>query len=159
PPSWLAVQAVRALFPGHGAYQRFVAEGIGHDSPWMQLRGQIYLGGEDFLKRMEQRLPGRRVKGIARSQLEPLRPTTAAIEAGVAKAYRIPLERVLERGSGDAFKAAVYLLRRAVNLPLAEVAKRAEVSPPRVSQIQTEIERGRLAEPLKSLIAGYKVKA
>jgi REP element-mobilizing transposase RayT len=158
-PSWLAAQEVQALFPGRGAYQRFVHAGIGQDSPWMELRGQIYLGGEDFLKRMEQRLPGRRVKGIARSHLEPLRPTAAAIQATVAKAYRVPQDRVLNRASGEAYKAAVYLLRRAANLPLAEVAKRAGISPPRVSQIQAEIERGKLAEPLKSLIDNYKVKA
>jgi REP element-mobilizing transposase RayT len=158
-PSWLAVEAVRALFPGRGAYGRFVEEGMGRASPWAGLRGQIYLGGEDFLKRMQRRLPGRRVKGISRSHLEPLRPGAAAIEARVAKAYRIPIERVLERSSGEAYKAAVYLLRRAANLPLAEVATRAGISLPRVSQIQSEIERMKLTEPLKSLVAYYKVKA
>ena len=158
-PSWLAVEEVRALFPGHGAYRRFVEQGIGQDSPWAELHGQIYLGGEDFLKRMERRLPGRPVKGISRSHLEPLRPDAAAVEAGVAKAYRISPERVLNRTSGEAYKAAVYLLRRAANLPLAEVAKRAGVSPPRVSQIQAEIEKGRLTGILKALIDNYKVKA
>jgi len=158
-PSWLAVEEVRALFPGRSAYRRFVEEGIGQDSPWSRLRGQIYLGGEDFLKRMERRLPGRRVRGIARAHLEPLRPDAAAVEAGVAKAYRISIDRVLDRASGEAYKAAVYLLRRAANLPLAEVAKRAGISLPRVSQIQAEIERSKLMEPLKSLIENYKVKA
>lgn len=158
-PSWLAVEEVRALFPGRSGYERFVEEGIGQDAPWARLRGQIYLGGEDFLERMQRRLPGRRVKGIARSHLEPLRPTAAAIEAGVAKAYRIPLDQVLDRASGEAYKAAVYLLRRAANLPLAEVAKRAGISPPRVSQIQSEIERGKLTGALKSLIDNYKVRA
>src|SRR3970040_1788762 len=57
-PSWLAVEEVRALFPGRGAYRRFVEEGMGGDSPWTVLRGQIYLGGEDFLKPMRRRLPG-----------------------------------------------------------------------------------------------------
>jgi len=158
-PSWLAVEEVRALFPGRGAYRRFVEEGMGGDSPWTVLRGQIYLGGEDFLKRMQRRLPGRPVKGISRSHLEPLRPGAAAIEARVAKAYRIPTERVLERASGEAFKAAVYLLRRAANLSLAEVAKRAGLSPPRVSQIQTEVEKGKLSETLRQLVENYKVKA
>jgi REP element-mobilizing transposase RayT len=158
-PAWLAVQKVRALFPSRGAYQRFVAEGVGQKSPWMELRGQIYLGRDDFLKRMQQRLSGRRVEGIARSHLEPLRPTAAIIEASVAKAYRVPLGRVLDRASGEAFKAAVYLLRRAANLSLAEVAKRARISPPRVSQIQSQIETSKPGETLKSLIESYKVKA
>jgi len=158
-PSWLAVEEVQALFSGRSAYRRFVEEGIGEDSPWAGLRGQIYLGGDAFLKRMQRRLPGRRVRGIARSHLEPLRPDAAAIEAGVAKAYRISIDRVLDRASGEAYKAAVYLLRRAANLPLAEVAKRAGISLPRVSQIQSEIEKGKLTEPLKSLVGDYKVKA
>jgi REP element-mobilizing transposase RayT len=158
-PSWLAVGEVRALFPGRGAYERFVQEGIGQDAPWAGLRGQIFLGGGEFLERMQQRLSGRRVRGIARSHLEPLRPTAAAIEAGVAKAYRLAADRVLERASGEAFKAAVYLLRRAANLPLAEVAKRAGISPPRVSQIQTEVKKGKLSEPLRRLVENYKVKA
>lgn len=158
-PSWLAVEEVRALFPSRGAYRRFVEEGIGQDSPWAGLRGQIYLGREDFLKRVARRLPGRPVRGIARSQLQPLRPDAAAIEAGVAKAYRISRARVLNRASGEAYKAMVYLLRRVANLPLAEVAKRAGISLPRVSQIQAETERGKLTEPLKGLIETYKVKA
>ncbi len=119
---------MRALFPSRGAYRRFVEEGIGENSLWAGLRGQIYLGSEDFLKRVERRLPGRPVKGIARSHLEPLRPGAAAIEAGVAKAYRMAPDRVLHRASGEAYKAAVYLLRRAANLPLAEVAKCVDLS-------------------------------
>ena len=49
-PSWLAVKAVRRLFASRAAYRRFVDQGIGQASPWTQLRGQIYLGGEAFLQ-------------------------------------------------------------------------------------------------------------
>lgn len=76
----------------------------------------------------------------------------------MARAYRTSPNKVLDRANADAYKAAVYLLRRAANLPLAVVAKRAGISVPRVSQIQTEIEKGRLAGPLKGLIDAYKVK-
>lgn len=158
-PPWLAMEEARALFGGRSGYRKFVEEGMGEPSPWVELKGQIYLGKEDFLKRLERRLPGRSIKGIARSHLEPRRPDAAAISAGVAKAYRISAERVLDRASGEAYKAAVYLLRRAANLSLAEVAKRAGISMPRVSQIQAEIERRRLTEPLKGLVESYKVKA
>jgi len=44
-------------------------------------------------------------------------------------------------------------------LSLAEVAKRAGLSPPRVSQIQTEVEKGKLSETLRQLVENYKVKA
>jgi putative transposase len=67
--------------------------------------------------------------------------------------------QVLDRGNAAAYRAAVYLLRRAANMPLASVAKRAGVSPPRVSQIQAEIERKKPDRKLKSLIERYKIKA
>jgi REP element-mobilizing transposase RayT len=156
---WLAVEEVLALFAGRRGYRRFVEEGVGGDSPWRALRGQIYLGSEEFLKRIERRLPGRQVKGVARAHLEPLRPSATAIENGVAKTYGVPPNRVMHRSSGEAYKAVIYLLRRAANLPLAEVARRAGVSPPRVSQIQAQVERGKLSGRLRSLIEDYKVKA
>jgi DNA-binding Lrp family transcriptional regulator len=53
----------------------------------------------------------------------------------------------------------VYLLRRVANQPLAAVARRAGISPARVSQIQTEIEREGLRGPLKVLADNYKLKA
>jgi hypothetical protein len=34
------------------AYRRFVAEGVGAPSPWLELKGRIYLGSEQFLERM-----------------------------------------------------------------------------------------------------------
>jgi hypothetical protein len=157
-PTWLVVEEVRALFAGRSGYRRFVQEGIGRASPWEELRGQIYLGREDFLKRMQRRLPGR-VRDIARNQLQPLRPDAPAIEARVAKAYQISPAQIWDRASDEAYRAAVYLLRRVANLPLAEVAKRAGISAPRVSQIQAQIERGKLSNALRTLIDSYKVKA
>lgn len=159
PPGWLAAQEVRALFASRTAYRRFVAQGVERASPWERLRGQIYLGNEDFLRQMQRRLPSRRVTGIARSHLQPRRPRPEAVEAAVAKAYRLPPGKMLNRNHAQAYKAAVYLLRRAANQSLAVVAKRAGISPARVSQIQTEIERGGLRGPLKELADHYKVKA
>ena len=157
-PAWLAAAEVRALFGGAGGYRRFVAEGAGQASPWANLSGQIYLGGEGFLKRMQRRLPAVGVKGISRSHIEPLRPTPEAIEARVGKAYGVAPAQVLDRRNAAAYRAAVYLLRRSANIPLAEVAKRARVSPPRVSQIQAEIEQKEPDRKLRGLIDYYKVK-
>ena len=108
---------------------------------------------------MAEGLPPRRPRGVSRSHFEPTRPDASAIESNVAKTYGIPRMRVMDRASGEAFKTAVYLLRRAANLTLAEVATRAGVSPPRVSQIQAEIEREHPRGALKSLLENYKVKA
>ncbi len=158
-PAWLAGKNMRALFGGGAAYRRFVAQGVEEASPWEQLRGQMYLGNEEFLGQMQRRLPSRPAPGIARSCLHPRRPRPEAVEAAVAKAYRLPLGKVLSRSHAEAYKAVVYLLRRAANQPLAAVAKRAGISAARVSQIQTEIERAGARGPLKQLIDDYKVKA
>jgi len=60
-PVWLQVGALLARFgPGRALarrrYARFVADGIGADSVWKDVRGQIYLGDERFVQRMQARL-------------------------------------------------------------------------------------------------------
>src|SRR5512139_332425 len=78
PVPWLALKAVQSLFSGRAAYRRFVAAGMQQVSPWLRLGGQIYLGDEDFLRRVELQLPARPAKGIARSHFHPLRPDAPA---------------------------------------------------------------------------------
>jgi hypothetical protein len=48
-------------------------------------------------------------------------------------------ETLCSRAHQEAFQGWVYLLRRAVNLPLQEVAKRSKMSPSRKSKIQRVI--------------------
>jgi REP element-mobilizing transposase RayT len=144
-PDWLAAQHVLDLLSVEGsqarrAYVRFVADGLVGPSPWPHVKGQIFLGSEAFTARMEKLLGGEKPKGIARRQLAARRPNAARVLRAVALAHEIPTSEALERGHRQAFKHAVYLLRRQANLPLREVAKMAKVSIGRVSQIQTEIE-------------------
>jgi putative transposase len=144
-PHWLAVKPVLGMFSAERsqarrAYVRFVAEGGEQPSPWLQLKGQIFLGSQPFTTRMEKLLGGHKPKGISRRQLAPGRPSAERVLRAVAKAHEIPRSAALERGSGQAFKHAVYLLRRQANLSLREVATIAGVSIGRVSQIQGEIE-------------------
>jgi transcriptional regulator with XRE-family HTH domain len=59
----------------------------------------------------------------------------------VAEAAGVPPPTALDRHARqDVFQVTVYLLRRAANLSLKEVAGLAHVSPPRISQIQRAIE-------------------
>ena len=97
------MEDVRALFPSRGAYRRFVEEGIGENSLWAGLRGQIYLGREDFLKRIRRRY----------------------ISCGARQICRSPRWRS------------------------------AWISVPRVSQIQAEIEKGKMTETFKGLLESY----
>ncbi len=61
PVAWLAMDDLlenfdetRNLAQQH--YAQFVAEGIGADSPWSKLKGQIFLGDEPFVLRMQAHL-------------------------------------------------------------------------------------------------------
>jgi hypothetical protein len=65
---------------------------------------------------------------------------------------------VLDRRHAQAYRCAVYLLRRVVNEPIAKVARRASISAPRVSQIQAEAERAKPQGPMQKLLDYYKVK-
>lgn len=60
-PDWLEVDGVLAYFGPNrrtavAAYRRFVHEGIGKDGPWRHLRSQVYLGDEQFLEAMQEKL-------------------------------------------------------------------------------------------------------
>lgn len=153
-PPWLAADAVLALFgdtPGRArlAYRRFVAQGSDVRSPWPELKGQIFLGNDEFLAAMTRRAKGANPRAVPRSHLQPARPSPTAILRAVAQVHGISPGRVLDRANPDPYKHAIYLLRRLGNLSLNEVAERAGVSIGRVSQIQSELEA---AEPDPRLI-------
>ena len=157
---WLDVGWVRGQFGNRAqaAYRQFVSEGIGQASPWEQLRGQIWLGGEGFLDRMEKLVHGKPVSNVPKAQRRPMRLTAAQILGAVKRAYGIDERRLLGREDQSAFKAWVYLLRCAANLPLAQVAGRCGVSASRVSHIQRAIETGTLDSALRQLLVKCKVK-
>src|SRR3970040_1017299 len=50
---WLLRQFAHETRRARYAYRRFVSAGIGRASPWVQLRGQIWLGGEEVLAQIE----------------------------------------------------------------------------------------------------------
>jgi len=144
-PEWLAADRVLALFgntlaAGWRGYERFVSQGVGLPSVWGDVSGQIFLGNRTFLKRMQKLAQSRPGSNVPRSQRRPLWPSTEEIFKKVAGTYTLPVKKVLDRSHPEAFKVAVYLLRRRANLTLKEVARLAGVSTPRISQIQAEVE-------------------
>ncbi len=73
-------------------YRTFVTQGLGHDSPWEHLRGQVYLGDEAFVAKHQ---PGTRLQEIARQQTHAVRPPLPTLLSphrrspqAIAKAYR-----------------------------------------------------------------------
>ena len=84
-PKWLSVAALLAQF-GRGftlarqRYERFVAQGLQAKSPWNELQGQIYLGDERFVAKMQRKL-GRQADdlNIPRAQRRAPAPPLAQI--------------------------------------------------------------------------------
>jgi len=144
--SWLSTNWILSQFGtdsarAQRAYRRFVAEGAGEPSPWEELRGQIYLGGERFLKEMSQRIKNLPREQVSEEVMRPDRPTIEQIYTGVAGAAGVSRDALLDRHvRKDVFQVTVYLLRRACNLPIKQVAALGKVSVPRISQIQRQIE-------------------
>ncbi len=123
-----------------GRFAEYVAAGAAAPSPWGALKGGHFLGGEAFRGAMAARLdaaPGQKPPAAH----YPDRPDADEVLAAVARAAGLTPGEVLDRkGAFEAFRATVYLLRRACNLPLKQVAAMAGVSPGRISQIQRMVE-------------------
>jgi len=162
-PSWLRVDWVLDNFAvdrdaGQAAYRRFVAEGTAAASPWEALRGQIWLGGKAFRQRMSGLVAQQNLEAVPKMQTHPERPLAEDVVSAVARAFEIAQGAVLDRSHQTAFKTAVFLLRRACNLPLADVARLVGVSASRISRIQAEVEKGGIPDKAAKLLEQYKDK-
>jgi hypothetical protein len=68
-PDWLKAEGLLAQF-GRGRvlarrrYQEFVGDGIGQESLWRELKGQIFLGDERFVQRTQARLDDGEVNDV-----------------------------------------------------------------------------------------------
>ncbi len=83
---WLAVDGLLAQFAKRRSlaqqrYAQFVAEGIKAASPWSNLKGQVFLGDEQFVQRMQAHLlSGKDDVQIPLAQRRPPPPPLAKIE-------------------------------------------------------------------------------
>lgn len=145
-PDWLTTDTVLSCCASIGpepraAWRDYVAEFSDAPSPWTDLRGGHYLGSAAFLQDLKDRIAGQPLDQVPSAMADPARPTADQIVAAVAHSADQPVETVLDRHSEpEPFRAAIYLLRRAGNLPLKDVAAMGQVSPGRVSQIQRQVE-------------------
>ena len=158
PRAWLDSDWILGQLGSKAAYRRFVSQGVGKTSPWQELKGQIWLGDARFLKRMERLTEGKSLRAVSRAQQRPARPTERTITELVCRAYRTDARSLRSRANQTAFKAWVYLLRRAANMPLDSVAKLSSVSSSRISHIQRAIEGDPPEPTLQRLLAKCKVK-
>ncbi len=75
-PDWLATDGLLAAFSKQRAaarrhYARFVDEGIGAESVWTALRGQVYLGDEAFVAKMQKRAAQSDDVNVPKAQRRP----------------------------------------------------------------------------------------
>ncbi len=85
-PPWLSVDGLLAQFAkrrdaARRRYEQFVGEGVGATSPWAALRGQVYLGNEQFIERMQRHIKSRHRDDpqIPRAQRRPPAPPLEVI--------------------------------------------------------------------------------
>jgi putative transposase len=50
---WILAAFGRIKLTAIGGYKRFVSEGRNQPSPWKELRNQVYLGSESFVKELD----------------------------------------------------------------------------------------------------------
>ena len=89
-PFWLPVDGLLAQFSDRRSltqerYAQFVAEGINVASPWVNLKGQVFLGDEKFVKRMQAQLgPEKEDVQIPKAQRRSPPPPLSEIERRAA---------------------------------------------------------------------------
>ncbi|MGY9020074.1 MAG: transposase [Alphaproteobacteria bacterium] len=124
-----------------GSWRAYIEKGVHAASPWDDLRAGHYLGDEAFLTDITDRIRQLPLDQVPAKTTNPARPTAEKVLQTIAAASGASQDILLDRKAApEAFQAAVYLLRRASNMPLREVAVLADVSQGRVSQIQRKIE-------------------
>ena len=87
---WLLEQFGKSRSAAQKRYREFVRAGI-EKWPWEDLKGQIYLGSEEFIERHS--VGAKALKEIPRAQLKAIKPTLERIfakggERAIARAYR-----------------------------------------------------------------------
>lgn len=131
-PPWLTVDWVLGQLgsgrhQAQATYRQFVKEGIKNPArPWTAVKGQIYLGSERFISRVEDRLHQKDDPEIPMSQKRPRRPRLEALLADVAAAYGEEVAAIVKptRRPGEARQVGIYLARRGAGAPLNAIAKR-----------------------------------
>jgi REP element-mobilizing transposase RayT len=130
-PAWLTVDWLLSQLAGQRnrareVYRRLVNEGMKQgESPWAKLKGQIYLGDDSFLKKIQHRLERKKDSEIPMMHWQPGAPGIEDLLNRVAKIYGEKVSEVVKptRRPSEARQAAIYLARRVAGLELKAIAK------------------------------------
>ena len=95
--AWLLGQFHRQRRAAQKRYRQFVREGQGMAGPWAELRGQIFLGDEAFVRRARTRRPDRNLKEIPRGQRYAGRPDIQALFAKAKSLTKMQRDLLIRR--------------------------------------------------------------
>ena len=105
PPRWLDVEWTVAQFgvgpEARRSYEEFVAAGVAHvEAPWKRVAGQLFLGSEDFRRRMRERTAASSVSGeVPLDQRRAIRPTLTEIVRASAMVLGVDPRGVRSEGA------------------------------------------------------------
>jgi putative transposase len=124
-PSWLSVASVLDNFGNDGRrYREFVLAGIGAESPWPSVRGQVFLGSDQFAEKLRSAINGRAISAeVPRSARLASRPRLDVL---------LPPERLADPGERN---KAIYEAYRLHRYTLAELARHTGLHYSTVSRI------------------------
>ena len=147
PPAWLETDWTLSQFAvrrsaAREAFQRFVSAGKVAGKEIDALEKAAYLGGRDFLKRMQDLVGGREKDEEIplRYRKASTRIDLAEIRRQVAREWGVPEKGLHRRRGGDDKKAAIYLARKLTRLPGREIGREFGVKPARVSNVVTQVD-------------------
>ena len=128
-PEWLAVDDVLMEFGSEralarAAYRDFVNAGIGQETTlWRDLVGQIYLGSEDWMKQVRERVDLKpRAAEHPRPQRLVAQPTMPCVIRTVADVFSIDEARIRDGRGGTARMVAAWIGWHRGQLTIAEIA-------------------------------------
>jgi putative transposase len=147
PPRWLEIGWTLSQFGG-GAfacdrYRQFVHAGLDKSgAPWVNLKKQVFLGGDEFRRRTQERIDrGSRSDEVPWAQRHCVRPTFEAIVLAVGSEFGVPPALLLQRRRSPVRLAAAYLARHDGGLALRDFAAALGVKRWSASRLASQAER------------------
>jgi putative transposase len=130
-PKWLSVEWVLGQFgrrekAARKTYRQYVLSDMKKpERVWDKATNKLYLGGEEFLAKMEGLVKKDRALDVPKYQRLIVRPKMEEVLKRVARVYGLKVEdlRVRKRFGNEAGDAAVYLLKREYGYSLKEIGK------------------------------------
>ena len=146
-PAWLDTEWTISQFgTGAGAqcaYREFVNSGTGRlDRPWKHVAGQLFLGGEDFRKRLRSlRATVAMSSEAPLAQRRAILPTLSDVVCASAKVLGVDASDIRKRRRTPLRLAVAYIGRRDALSKLSELGATLDVSATSASEIAASATR------------------